>query len=130
MKHLRGLGLLLASGLLAPASFANVSFVTPTNGASVTNPVKITFAVSGMSVQPAGTTTPKTGHHHLIIDGGAITKGQIIPSDAKHLHYGKGQTTAEVTLPKGQHTLTMQFADGTHKSYGKEFAKTITINVK
>lgn len=32
--------------------------------------------------------------------------------NSKRLHYGKGQTEAEVTLPPGEHKITLQFADG------------------
>ena len=32
---------------------------------------------------------------------------QPIPSDFNHLHFGAGQTEAEVTLPQGEHTLQL-----------------------
>jgi hypothetical protein len=44
--------------------------------------------------------------------------GQVIPFDDKDLDFGKGQSEAEITLPPGRHTLTLQFADGGHRSYG------------
>jgi len=35
-----------------------------------------------------------------------------------------------VKLEPGTHTLTLQFADAKHRSFGKKFAKTITVNVE
>ena len=68
----------------------------------------------------------------MIIDGpGAFTApGEVIPMDATHKHYGKGQVEGELELEPGKHKITLQFANALHESYGKEFAKTITVNVK
>ncbi|SAK60204.1 rod shape-determining protein RodA [Caballeronia catudaia] len=109
---------------------ARVYFVEPKDGATVTNPVHVKFGVDGMSVAPAGTMTEGTGHHHLLIDEKPIAKGTVVPMDDKNLHYGKGQTEADVKLPPGDHTLTMQFADGAHRSYGPEMSQTIKVHVK
>ena len=102
----------------------------PKDGATVTNPVHVKFAVEGMKIAPAGTMTDGTGHHHLLIDGQPVPKGTVIPANDKSLHFGKGQSETEITLPPGDHTLTLQFGDGAHRSYGPEWSKTITIHVK
>ena len=70
-----------------------------------------------------------SGHHHLIVDGRPVPPGQPVPFDDKDLHFGKGQTEAQITLPPGRHTLTLQFADGGHRSYGPKWSATITVNV-
>lgn len=31
---------------------------------------------------------------------------------------------------QGKHTLTLQFANALHESYGPKYAKTISVNVK
>jgi len=54
----------------------------------------------------------------------------VVPSDATHLHFGKAQTRAVVSLAPGEHTLTLQLADGIHRSYGPELAASITIHVE
>ncbi|MFM0210153.1 DUF4399 domain-containing protein [Paraburkholderia sediminicola] len=121
------------AGLVAVASAAqaaSVSFVRPADGATVTNPVHVVFGVEGMTIAPAGTMTEGTGHHHLLIDGQPLPKGQVIPANDKSLHFGKGQTETDLTLPPGDHTLTLQFGDGAHRSYGPEMSKTITVHVK
>jgi hypothetical protein len=105
-------------------------FVEPKDGATVSNPVHIVFGVEGMKVAPAGLVKPGEGHHHLIIGGGPMAKGQAIPADETHIHYGKAQTEASIELPAGEHTLTTQFADGMHLSYGPGMSQTIKIHVK
>lgn len=116
----------------APAAASSkVFFVEPTDGAKVQSPVKVVFGVEGMTVQPAGQGVVEAhGHHHVIIDGQPIPKGEVVPADDKHVHFGKGQTETTVELPPGEHTLTMQFADGDHKSYGPEMAATVKITVE
>ncbi|MBB5408013.1 hypothetical protein HDG34_001945 [Paraburkholderia sp. HC6.4b] len=120
-------GLLAGSGV---AQAAGVTFVQPADGATVTNPVHVVFGLDGMKIAPAGTLTDGTGHHHLLIDGKPLPKGEVVPATDKSLHFGKGQTEADLTLPPGDHTLTLQFGDGEHRSYGPEMSKTITVHVK
>jgi hypothetical protein len=109
----------------------SVSFVDLQDGAEVVSPVKVKLQVTGMQVAPAGEVKEGTGHHHIIIDGpDFIEAGQVIPSDEKNIHLGKGETEVEINLPPGEHTLTAQFADGEHKSYGQPLAKKIKVIVK
>ncbi|MGZ3182263.1 MAG: DUF4399 domain-containing protein [Telluria sp.] len=120
--------ILSTAGALACAQ--SVSFVEPQDGATVTSPFKVKFAVNGMEVKPAGDMSANTGHHHLLINLDAMKAGEAIPMDDKHLHFGKGQTETEVKLPPGQYTLTMQFANGAHQSYGPALSKSIHVTVK
>ncbi len=108
----------------------SVSFIEPVDGAVVSSPFKVKFAVAGMEIKPAGEIVPNTGHHHLFIDGVSAPQGETILSDSQHMHFGKGQTETQVSLPPGPHTLTMQFANGGHQSYGPGMSRTITITVK
>jgi hypothetical protein len=107
-----------------------VYFVEPKDGAEVTSPFKVKFGLEGMKIGPLGDLKAGIGHHHLVVDGKPIEKEQVVPADEKHLHYGKGQTEAEITLPPGEHTLTLQFADGAHRSYGKDMSESIKVKVK
>jgi len=114
----------------AGAAAQSVSFAEPADGATVTSPFKVKFNVTGMDVKPAGEMAANTGHHHLIINGDSLKAGESIPFDEKHMHFGKGQTEAELKLPPGQYKLTMQFANGAHQSYGAPLSKTINVTVK
>jgi len=108
-----------------------VYFVNINDGDTVTSPFKVEMGVTGMEVEPAGALNEGKGHHHLIIDGSWLEKGEVVPADDKNIHYGGGQTmTEDITLAPGTHTLTLQFADGFHASYGKEMSKTITVTVE
>jgi hypothetical protein len=83
----------------------------------------------GMRIAPAGDMTEGTGHHHLLIDARDIDTGVVIPNDNQHKHFGKGQTESQVFLQPGRYRLTMQFADGAHRSYGEGMRKSINITV-
>ncbi len=107
-----------------------VFFIDLADGATVTSPIKVKFGVTGKAVKPAGDATPNSGHHHLLVNLDAKPAGEVIPFDAMHIHYGKGQTEAEVKLPAGDYKLTMQFANLNHESFGPAWAKTIRITVK
>lgn len=107
-----------------------VYFVQPKDGAEVGPDVHVVMGSRGMRVKPAGEFVKGTGHHHLIIDGNPIPEGEVVPKDDHHMHFGKGQTKADIRLKKGEHTLTLQFADGLHRSYGPSLSSTVHITVK
>lgn len=108
---------------------AKVHFVNLEDSATVTSPVHVEFGIEGMEVEPAGEVNEGKGHHHIIIDGEALETGGTVPADDHNIHYGGGQTSDSLKLSPGMHTLTMQFADGMHRSYGMQMATTITVNV-
>ena len=110
---------------------AKVYFKNLKDGQTVKSPVKVEMGVDGMKLDTAGAIVAGTGHHHLLIDAGdSIPAGQVVPKDSTHLHFGKAQSSAEVTLSPGKHVLTLQFADGIHRSYGSQLATTINVTVK
>ena len=125
------------AGAAATGGPQRVFFVTPKDGATISGPkdaegkvrIALKFGVEGMTVKPAGTNEPATGHHHIVIDGAPIPDGMPVPADEMHIHYGKGQTEAAITLAPGKHKLTMQFANYAHLSYGPKMASTIEITV-
>jgi hypothetical protein len=112
------------------AKDSGVYFVNLKNGDTVSSPVIVQMGVKGKTVEPAGTLNAGRGHHHLIVDGSYVEKGQMVMKDSTHLHFGKGQIVDTLKLRPGQHTLTLQFADGAHMSYGKDWSSTISIFVK
>jgi hypothetical protein len=112
---------------------AKVYFVNIKNGAVVTSPFLVQFGLSGMGVAPVGIDKENTGHHHLIIDtklSPEELKAPIEP-DAKHVHYGAGQTEAMVTLPPGQHTLQLVLGNWSHIPHDPPvMSEIVTITVK
>lgn len=93
---------------------ARVMITSPAAGATVKSPVTVTFAIEGMTLAPAGTNEPNTGHHHLLVDADIPALDQPIPKDANHIHFGQGQSEAQVELAPGQHTLQLLLGDGNH----------------
>ncbi|MES2717867.1 MAG: DUF4399 domain-containing protein [Pseudomonadota bacterium] len=107
-----------------------VSILEPADGATVSSPFKLRFGVQGLAVAPAGDVVAHSGHHHLLINVGPLAAGESVPFTDRHLHFGKGQTETEVSLPPGTYKLTAQFANGAHQSYGPGLSRTITVTVK
>ena len=112
-------------------SGANVYFITPQDGATVTNPVDIEFGIEGMHVAPAGVDEPNSGHHHLLIDTELPTLNQPIPADDSHIHFGDGSTSTQITLEPGEHTLLLLLGDHLHVPHDPAVTSpTITITVE
>jgi len=88
--------------------------ISPADGATVASPVTVRFGLRGMGVAPAGVAMENTGHHHLLIDAAPPALNMPVPADANHVHFGKGQTEAQVTLAPGKHTLQLLLADHLH----------------
>jgi len=110
---------------------ARVYFRNLKNNETVTSPVKVEMAVEKMKVDTAGPVVAGSGHYHIFIDAeDSLASGTMVPKDSTHLHYGKGQTETTVKLSPGKHKLTLQFADGAHRSYGSKLAATVSVNVK
>ena len=109
---------------------SNVFFKNIKEGDTLDSPFKVEMGVLGMRIKPAGQLEAGTGHHHILLNRTFMQYGDIIPMDAQHLHYGKGDTVVTLDLPAGQHQLTLQFANGMHMSYGEQFSNTINIYVK
>ncbi len=110
---------------------AELYFITPDDGATVTSPVTVKFGLKNMGVAPAGINVENTGHHHLLIDTGLPALEQPIPADEKHVHFGKGQTETTLNLAPGTHTLQLLLGDHVHTPHNPPvMSKTITITVK
>ncbi len=110
---------------------AKVFFKNLKDGQSVKSPFKVEFGVEGMKVDTAGAIVAGSGHHHLLVNSeDSLSSGTVVPKDEKHIHFGKAQTSTELTLPPGKYKLTLQFADGIHRSYGSQLAATINVTVK
>jgi pyruvate/2-oxoglutarate dehydrogenase complex dihydrolipoamide acyltransferase (E2) component len=115
----------------APAG-AEVYFISPKDGETVTSPVLVRFGLKGMGVAPAGIQMPNTGHHHLLVDAtDTPAQNQPLGKDANHVHFGGGQTEASVELKPGKHTLQLVVGDYLHVPFNPSVAsQKITVTVK
>jgi len=93
---------------------AAVYFVDIKDGATLPTKPTIHFGLRNMGVAPAGLDKENSGHHHLIIDAPTPTLDRPLPNDFNHLHFGAGQTEAEVSLTPGKHTLQLLLGDKDH----------------
>ena len=93
---------------------ALVYFVDVKAGDTIPTKATVHFGLRGMGVAPAGSDRANAGHHHLLIDTDLPPLDKPIPNDFNHLHYGAGQTEAEVSLTPGEHTLQLLFGDKDH----------------
>ena len=111
---------------------AEVFIISPLNKEIVSSPVEIIFGITNMTVAPAGIKKELSGHHHLVIDTDILPNlSRPIPSNEKHLHFGKGQTRTSIDLKSGTHTLQLIFGDYVHIPHNKPLiSKKITITVE
>ncbi|MEJ8568138.1 DUF4399 domain-containing protein [Elongatibacter sediminis] len=94
---------------------AAVGFDGLANGDTVATPFTVHFRVEGMDIAPAGTEQANSGHHHLLIDMDELPDPNLpLPASEQLIHFGGGQTETELTLPAGEHTLQLVFADHRH----------------
>lgn len=111
---------------------ASVYFITPADGDTVSNPVKIEFGIDGMNVVAAGVNEMHSGHHHLIIDADLPENmGMPIPADENFIHFGDASTSTEIALDPGQHTLQLLLGDHLHIPHDPPVtSEVITITVE
>ena len=130
MHHMPGPGANIPELPSVPEG-ARVFFKNLKEGATIHSPFKMEMGTEVMKIDTAGPVVAGSGHHHLMIDGpDSLAAGTVVAKDSVNIHFGKGQTEYELTLSPGKHKLTLQMADGLHRSYGGKLAATITVNVK
>jgi len=112
------------------AAEPSVFFKNIQMGAILSSPFLVEMGVEGMEVEKAGMVNALKGHHHIIINSNFIADGDIVPANSQHIHFGLGQTETQLELEAGNYSLTLQFADGMHQSYGEKMSKTINVTVR
>lgn len=94
---------------------ATLEFANLRDGDLVPPTFAVNFVVTGMDVVPAGTEAENSGHHHLLIDVDELPPMDLpLPKTDNIVHFGDGASGANVTLPPGEHTLQLIFADHSH----------------
>ena len=94
---------------------AEVTFVELRDGDTVPMTFEVKFLIQGMGIAPAGSDIENTGHHHLLIDVEELPDPNLpLPASENLIHFGGGQTETTLTLPEGEHTLQLVFADYSH----------------
>ena len=110
---------------------ARVFFISPANGDTLINPVRVEFGIEGMTVAAAGLNQENSGHHHLLVDTDLPEISMPIPADQNHIHFGDASTSTELTLAPGEHTLQLLLADYAHIPHDPPvISERITITVE
>ena len=104
------------SALISPSpEGAALYFISPQDGDVVESTLTVRFGLSKMGVAPAGIDFQNAGHHHLLINVSELPNLTLpIPADENHVHFGLGQTEAEVTLGPGEHRLQLLLGNHLH----------------
>lgn len=112
---------------------AAASFVTPTDGETVTSPFVVVLAADGIALTPAGIPALGEAHLHVIADIGCYPTGESIPGPSEQdeaagrFHLGDGSDSRAITLEPGTYELCVQLADGVHRAFGATQTVTVTV---
>ena len=109
---------------------ARVWFVSPGDGAALTSPFTVEFGLEGMELLPAGEIGEHTGHHHLLVNTPLPRMDLPIITDDAHMHFGLAQTSVEMSLAPGTHTLQLLLGDDLHIPHDPPvMSEVITVEV-
>jgi hypothetical protein len=138
-----GLGLTACGGDAAesPAEYsvqsqpeASASFISPSDGDTVSTPLTVVLAADGVQLTPAGIPAVGEAHLHVMVDIGCYETGESIPGPSEQdeaagrFHLGDGSVSREIPLEPGTYELCVQLADGVHTAFGS--TQTITVTVE
>ena len=123
---------LLGLMLVACSDSASVQIVLPAEGPfEEGSSVMVTLEVSGLTIAPAGTTDPGTGHHHLMIDRDLPVGGLPIPSFPGQVHLGQGQVEYEIEgLDAGEPMIIAVVGDGAHVPLSPSVVDTVRFVIE
>lgn len=121
-----------ASMISAAPENADVFFLEPGDGTTVTSPVTVKFGITNMTVVPAGDDTEHSGHHHILVDQTELPNmTQPLPATDQIIHFGLGQTETTLELEPGEHTLQLVLGNHLHIPHDPPvISKKITITVE
>jgi hypothetical protein len=111
---------------------AEVYFIQPVDGQTLSSPFSVSFGLKGMGVAPAGVKKQNTGHHHLLIDLEQLPDlSKPLPASEHVKHFGGGQTEVTLDLLKGEHRLQLLLGDHHHMPHQPPvMSETITVTVE
>ena len=129
---------IFSSSTVYAASYAEtddigaVVITEPTNGSTVSSPVKVCMMVDGVMLQPANKgVKPGTGHHHLLVDINLPRDlNKMLDKDSNHIHMGDGSKCKELKLVSGKHIIRTLFATAAHVPYNPAITSTVIFTVK
>jgi len=113
---------------------AAATFISPTDGETVTGPLVVSLAAEGVELVAAGIPVAGEGHLHVMVDIGCYEAGEVIPGPSEsdeaegRFHLGDGSDSRQIDLAPGTYELCVQLGDGIHQAFGS--TQTITVTVE
>ena len=113
---------------------AAASFVSPSDGDTVSSPFTVELAADNVELAPVGIPVAGEGHLHVMADIGCYETGERIPGPSDEdeaegrFHLGDGSDSREIDLEPGTYELCVQLGDGIHTAFGG--TETITVTVE
>jgi hypothetical protein len=113
---------------------AAASFVSPSDGDTVSSPLTVVLQADGVRLTRAGIPAVGEAHLHVMVDIGCYQTGESIPGPSEQdeaagrFHLGDGSDTRQISLDPGTYELCVQLADGVHTAFGS--TQTITVTVE
>ena len=114
------------------AAIPTVEIVRPADGASLEGPdVQIELAVQYVSLAPAGTDEPNTGHLHLFFNRDLTPEGEVIPVGEGIVHLGQAQSEYMMEgLEPGEHVVIAVLGDWAHVRIPGAATDTVRVTVQ
>lgn len=90
--------------------------VQPTEGSLVTNPVYFELDAKNWDIEPPTERRDGAGYFVLILEGGCLPAGRLVPFEDQYVHLQDSEYTVWVDLRPGAYEVCLQIADGNHRA--------------
>ena len=94
----------------------SVEVAQPSTGSLVTSPVYFELDAKHWDIEPPTTRRDGAGYFVLVLEGGCVTAGRLVPFEQAYLHLEQGEFTTWVDLVPGEYEVCLLVADGNHRA--------------
>lgn len=120
--------LLWAQNIQTAGKNANVSILSPSDGAVLAGKSEIQLRATRTTLMPARIVHPDSGHFHILINPKKLPQPGETPSAPKVIKLTKGESRTTLDLPPGQHTIQAVLVDHLQRAH-KPVVATEAISV-
>ena len=93
-----------------------VELVQPKKGALVTSPVYFEMEAKNWKIEPPTERRDGAGYFVIVLDGGCVPAGRLVPFEEQYVHVADGGYVAWVELAPGAYDVCLLVADGNHRA--------------
>ena len=104
----------------------------PTDAFTFDGPsARVRLGARNITVRPAGTDEPNTGHHHLFVNRDIVEEGELIPTGEGIVHLSGGQSEHTLeNLTTGSYSVIAVLGDYEHVRLPDAKTDTVQFTVK